>query len=186
MTGTKGQFDERGMTLIEVVVYVVVVAMVLLVFGFFAISVLFDRTRGTATVETQEHVRLALARIEREIGEAKGIRTVSSTLGVNLSLPQYGGQMLSLEMASSTLDPTEIFVLDRRIYIRQGGSATGTLLTPDNIRVSQLQFVNYSTDRTRNLGIELTAEYVNAAAGNAFAASTSLRSAMELRAPADE
>lgn len=180
------QPHERGMTYIEVVIYIFVVAMVLLVFGFFAISVLFDRTRGTATIETQEHIRLALARIEREIAEAEDIRTASSTLGVNLALPAYGGQMLSLDMASSTLDPTEVFVLDQRIYIRQGTSATGTPITPENIRVSHLEFNDYSADRTRNLGIELTAEYVNASAGNAFAASTTLRSAMELRTPPSE
>lgn len=168
------------MTYIEVLVYVFVVSIILLAFGYFAVNLLYDRTRGTAQTESREVARIAMERIIREIERAKSVRTASSTFGQNLALPAFGGQRLSLEMASTTLDPTEFSVLNNILYIKQG-SATASPLTPESLRITQLQFENLSVGKARNVDVVLSVHVPGAATGPAAAVTTTLRSAGELR-----
>lgn len=169
-----------GMTYIEVLIYLFVISIAILIFMLFAASLLFDRTRATSVIESQEHARIALARMEAEIMDANGINAASSTFGVNLALPEYGGSVVSLSMASSTLNPTEFSVQDNILYIRQG-SATATPFTPDGARIRELYFRNNSSGRARNIGLLLTVEYAHNAINQIFTASTTLRSSVELR-----
>ncbi len=169
-----------GMTYIEVLVYLFVISVAILIFMLFAASLLFDRTRATSVIESQEHARIAIARMEAEISEARGINAASSTFGVDLALPAYGGSVVSFSMASSTLNPTEFSIQDHILYIRQG-SATATPLTPEGVHVRELIFRNHSSGRARNVGIVITTEYAHSAFNQIFTASTTLRSAVELR-----
>lgn len=173
--------DQKGMTYIEVLVYVFVMSIILLAFGYFAVNLLYDRTRGTAQTETRETGRIAMERIIQEIERAKSVRTTSSTFGQNLALAANGGKMLSLQMASSTLDPTEFSVLNNILYIKQG-SATASPMTPETVRVSQLQFENLSVGKARNIDVVLSVNVPGtAASGPATSVTTTLRSAAELR-----
>ncbi len=168
------------MTYIETLVYLFVVSIVLLAFGYFAVNLLYDRTRGDAQVEVRENVRIAAERMVREIERAKAVRVASSTFSQNLALPANGGKVLSLQMASSTLDPTEFSVLDGVLHIKQG-SATGTPLTSEAVRVSTLQFENLSVGKARNVAIFLTVETLNPGASPALDVAVTVRSSAELR-----
>lgn len=172
--------DQKGMTYIEVLVYIFVVSIILLAFGYFAVNLLYDRTRGTAQTETREVSRLAMERIIREVERAKSVRTASSTFGQNVALVANGGKLLSLQMASSTLDPTEFSVLNNILYIKQG-SATASPMTPETLRITQLQFENLSVGKARNIDVVLSVYAPGVAVGPAGAVTTTLRSAGELR-----
>lgn len=171
--------NQKGMTYIEVLVYVFVVTIILLAFGYFAVNLLYDRTRGAAQTESREAGRLAMERLIREIERAKSVRTASSTFGQNLALAANGGKLLSLQMASSTLDPTEFSVLNNVLYIKQG-SATGSPITPQTVRVTELQFENLSVGKARNVDVSLSVN-VPAGAGPSASVTSTLRSAGELR-----
>lgn len=172
--------DQKGMTYIEVLVYVFILSIILLAFGYFAVNLLYDRTRGTAQTETREVSRLAMERIIREIERAKSVRTASSTFGQNVALTANGGKLLSLQMASSTLDPTEFSVLNNMLYIKQG-SATASPMTPTTVRVSQLQFENLSVGKARNIDVVLSVNVSGTTAGPGSTVTSTLRSAGELR-----
>lgn len=168
------------MTYIEILVYIFVVSLVLLAFGYFAVNLLYDRTRGAAQAELRENARLAMERIVREIERAEAIRTASSTFSQDLALASNGGKVLSLQMASSTIDPTEFSVLDNVLHIKQG-SATGSPVTAETVRITQLRFENYSVGKARNVGVTLTAEVSGVGLGPSGGVSTTLRSTAELR-----
>lgn len=171
-----------GMTYVEVLIYLFVIGVTLLVFMLFAASLLYDRTRGASIVETQEQARFAMTRLERDITDARTINAASSTFGVNLALPQYGGSVVSFAHASSTRNPTEFSVQDGVLMVRYG-NATATPLTADSVRVSQLLFWDTSSGRSKSVSATLSVEFVNSTTSYIFGASSTLRSAMELRAP---
>lgn len=173
---------QQGMTYVEVMIYLFVIGITLLVFMLFAASLLFDRTRGASIIENQEQVRFAIARMEHDIAESRAINTASSTFGVNLASPAYGGSVVSFAHASSTRNPTEFSVQDGMFMVRYG-NATATPLTADSVRVAQLIFTNTSSGRSKSVGITFTMEYVNSTVNYIFGASTTLRTAVELRAP---
>ena len=171
-----------GFSFVEVLLYVLFIGGMLVVFAGFVIDTLDDRTRGVAALEVQQNSRLATERMLLEIRAAKSIRATSSTFDANLALPINAGKVLSLEMASSTLNPTEFDVAGNILRIRQGATSTFTPLTSNEAQVTNLTFRNLSDGGSRHVGLTLTVEFINPGGrATVYAASTTIRTSVELR-----
>lgn len=170
----------RGFTLIEFLVYSAIVVVVGVVSVEFVINIYEGKAKSTAYFEVQENARLAMERIVQEIHGAKNINTGLSSFGVNLAANP--GAKLSLEMKDANLNPTEFDVSSGAARIKQGVSGPYDL-TNNQVQVTNLTFRNFTSPngRSKNIGVELTIEYINPENLPPWEASISLRTAVELR-----
>jgi len=146
--------DQRGFTLVELIVVVAVFAVV----GGIAISVFLSILTGRAKAQTraelQEHARLGVSRMVYEIRRARGIE-VTSDFGVNLAVD--GSATLDLDMPAVPNDPTTFSVASGILLMTQGtGSAVE--LTSNDVTISNLTFENRTVGngRSRNITFTLT------------------------------
>ncbi len=139
-----------GFTLIELIIYVVIVASILVVATNFGFRIIEDRTRTVADREVQQNARFALGRI---------IRAIRATSAINTPLEGATSTVLSLAMADSNLDPTIFELKDNTLQVSVG-AGDPTPLTSDQVNVTNLLFTNTSYAETPgNVKIDLTVEY---------------------------
>jgi Tfp pilus assembly protein PilW len=169
---------QRGFTLIEFLVYSAIIVVVGVISVEFIINIYSGKAKAQAYFEVQENARLAMERITQEIHGARAIG--ASNFGVNLAATP--GAKLSLDMRDASLNPTEFDVAGSALRIKQGAAGPYEL-TNNQVRVTNLVFRNFSSPdgRSKNIGIELTIEYVNPSGLPEWQASVSLRSAVELK-----
>jgi type II secretory pathway pseudopilin PulG len=143
----------RGFTLIEVLIYITLVAGILITATSFAWNVINSRTKAFAVQEVEQNGRFIMEKIASMIREANVV-----------SYPAAGGSddNLQLEMDDSgTLVNT--FRLDNEVIQLQEDVGSFIDLSSGNVLVTNLVFSNVSTpdNRTRNVKVNLTLEHIN-------------------------
>lgn len=162
----------KGFTIIELIIYIGIVAGILLVFFNFGWEVVYGDVKSQTIREVQQNSRFTMEKITESILSASGINT---PLNGNFS------DSLSLEMQDLNLTPTVFEVSDGRLIITQG-SNTPYQLTNNRVRVSSLQFSNLSYENTPGtIRSEMTIEYFNPANLNQYEASLSTENTVSLR-----
>lgn len=169
----------RGFTLIEFLVYSAIVVVAGVISVEFILNIYEGKTKSQAYFEVQENARLAMERIVQEIHGAQNINPSSN---FNINLATNPGAKLSLQMKDASLNPTEFDVSSGAVRILQGISGPYAL-TNNQVRVTNLTFRNYTSlnGKSRNIGVELTIEYLNLENLPQWEASISLQTAVELR-----
>lgn len=173
--------DRRGMTLVEVVIFMFIASTVAAVFGYFVAGMLFSRARISATLEVQENARLAMDRMVNEIRQASATDATSSSFSTDLADAANAGKYVGFVMASSTLSPTDFDVSDGVLRIRQGGSATATPVTSDLVRVASLTFTDFESKRVRSVSIDMTVAFRGPVPGQTTGVTSTLHSTATLR-----
>lgn len=157
----------QGFTLVELIIYIAIFAVILVLITGFFWSIIFGNIKESSLREVQQNGRFALTKITREIKKAAGI---------NIAL----GSLLSLEMAEPTLNPTVFDVADGKLRITQGSSSSYELTT-DQVIVSSLQFTDLSYPGTSGtIRIEVQLEYINPSSRPERQASINLESTVSL------
>ena len=170
---------QRGMSLVEVVIYLFLIGTITVVFGAFFTDILYGRSRSIALLDVQENARLAMQRMVTEIRQAKAVDVTGSLFAANLAATSSAGRFVGFLSASSTLNPTRFTVASGVLQMFQDAMAT-TSLTASSVRVTDLQFKYYTIKKQRSVDIALTLEYA-LPLFNVRNASASLFSAATLR-----
>ncbi|OGH86237.1 MAG: hypothetical protein A2493_00820 [Candidatus Magasanikbacteria bacterium RIFOXYC12_FULL_33_11] len=146
--------NKKGFTIIETLIYVAIVALVSTGLMKFSISITNTRNKVYVVQEVHANMRDALTFIEKKIQEANGINTGSSTFDTDPGV-------LSLSMASSTLNPTIISLSsDDGILQITEGTSDPIYITTGEVRVSDLQFSDISLGSiSKTISFSLTIDY---------------------------
>jgi len=148
--------NNRGFTLIESIIYVVIIGAVLAAFVNFILAVSASRNKSYAEQEVNANMRTVLSVISHKIKSASGVNIGASTFGAHPGI-------LSLSMASSTLNPTIISVAvgTGRIQITEGVSPA-QYLTSERVSVTNLIFTNLTGDSTqKNIGVDFAISFAS-------------------------
>jgi hypothetical protein len=129
--------NARGVSLIELILYVAMASLILLSMGLFTADILLGRQKAALIDKSTQVSRIAWERMNREIEAAVGINTGSSTFSSHPGV-------LSLIMPDASNDPTVFDVSGGRLRMTQGANPS-VFLTPPNMTVSNLVFENYSS-----------------------------------------
>lgn len=169
---------QRGFTLIETLIYGLLVSGMILVSILFSLSVSEGNQRARAFQEVQQNARMAMERIVQEIRAANNLDAAGSTFATSPGV-------LSLTHDDASKSPTVFSASNNVLRIRQG---TGAIipLTSDLVNVTSLIFTNLSvSNRTKNIGISMTVEHVNPGNDSSYAASTTIQSSATIRNQSD-
>lgn len=172
--------NNKGFTLIEIIIYIFLAVAILLVASSFAWQIFDNKTKALAIQEVQQNGRFILEKLTQEIHQARDINP--SDFDINLALPENVGRVLSLSMRNKADDPTEIDVLDNIIRIAKRNQDPYDL-SPSQVKITNLTFKNLSTpnDTTNNIKIILTIEYSTSSERQQYQASDTWETTVELR-----
>jgi len=174
------QQSNSGFTLIETIIYALIISGILTSTILFSLNVLEGQSKARVFQEVQQNARFGLEKISQEIRMADDLNAGASTFGTT----SVG--LLSLSHEEAAKDPTVFTIENEKLVIKQGSSATSTL-TSDDVRVTNLVFTNYSiTDRTKMIGARITVEHKNPDQVTTFNASTTITTSAIIRDQADQ
>lgn len=142
----------RGFTLIELIIYIGIVAGILLVAFNFGWEIIYGNVKSQAIREVQQNTRFVIEKITE---------SVLATSNINSPAPGNSSNFLSLAMQDLSLDPTIFEVADEKLMVTQEVNGPYEL-TNDRVRVTNLQFTNVSYAGTPGtVRIRMTIEHVN-------------------------
>lgn len=162
-----------GFTLIEVMIYVVLVSGILIGATSFAISIINNRTKSFAIQEVEQNSRFVMEKITQAVRSARKIATPA--IGVT-------DTTLELEMSDGTRNPT-IFTLNGSSLNFTEGTGPTLDLHSGNVEVSNLIFTNLSlpNGKTRNVYVSFTLSHRNPSGRQEWAFTDSFETTIELR-----
>jgi hypothetical protein len=129
---------ERGLTFIEIILYVTLVTIIISALIPFAWSVINTGTKSRYEQEVFSQARYVSERIKYEIRNANGINSVTAT---------------SLDLNTSVNPNTIIDLSGGKIRIKYGGAGTPVNLNANNTAITSLTFTNHTSadNKTRNI-----------------------------------
>ncbi len=147
----------RGFTLIEITVYVSILALVSLVIVVFVNQLLGVNETTRRTRESLDNARRVLDTIAQEIRHADSVYTPTSSFGVN---PGQLGLETSRDVPTDENTTFVDFYVDNNgVYIKRESQAA-QLLTSEKVKVTDLTFTNLNGATSRPaIRLSVTVEY---------------------------
>jgi type II secretory pathway pseudopilin PulG len=143
-----------GFTLIELIIYIAIVAGVITSLILYSISISDSREKSFVAQTVQSNARMALTLIAQKIRAANGVNTSLSVFDID---PGY----LSLSYGAAGSNPTAIGLNqdDGLLEIKEGASAPSIIIS-DLVRVTDLRFTRLTSAGTQEtIKIYMTIEY---------------------------
>lgn len=171
--------NKKGVTLLETVIYVAVIAVVLTTMSVWMIDLMRIRAKNQVISEVQTNGRLILNRLSDASRHAELVNTGSSTFGSDPGV-------LSFDMVDAGEDPT-VFSLtaddgEFQVSVAGGGA---TSITSDVVSISNLVFTDLtSSEDLAIIQVEFTVTAVNSTGSPLYDYEESFQSA--LRIPLDD
>lgn len=166
--------NKRGVTLIEMLVYIGLVSILVLTFVSFALDVVGTSQKTRVKQEIQQNARFAMARMIHEIRSAGDLNVGSSTF------ESHPG-VLSLATSNPAANPT-VFDLNSGVLRITRGAGGAQALTTDRFIVSNLVFKNRSVgNRVKVISVELTLEHPNPENSEIFDAAVDMKGTAVIR-----
>lgn len=130
----KASAGRPGFTLIELIIYIALTAIVVVVLLRVMLTVMGTREKMETVSTVHQELRFSMDRITQSARNAVSVETGASVFGSSSG-------SLSLAMGDASVSPTVFSLSGGRIYMR---AATGAALplTSTNMIVDQLQFTN--------------------------------------------
>lgn len=171
---------KRGFTLIEILIYITIVAGILVAATTFAWNIIDSKTKTQARQAVDAHALIIMEKLSQSIRAAQSIDP-SSSFNVNLADPGSSGQKLSLTMQDAAQNPTQFDVTNGVLRITQGAGQP-EVLSSNLVRITSLTFQNLSSPNTKtaHIGINITIEYLNSDNRPERNASVTSRTSVEL------
>jgi len=142
----------QGFTLIELILYVGITAVILLTAGAIGMNILFGKSKLLAVEEVSQNARFAMEVIVERVRDSNGINT---------PVPGSGSPTISLSMSNPAQDPTVFTATSGLIWLQEGTSSS-VALTSQDVIVTNVQFSNVSyPGATGTVRIEFTVESNN-------------------------
>jgi len=146
-----------GFTLIEIVLYVSLVALFLTPLIYFAWDVILGNIKAGVHQEVQENLRFVSHRLWFEIRSADSINTAESDFGVNLAANPGTGFAL---LGSAPHYPAE-FRVDQGVLQVKRGAGDWISLTSSLVEVTNLTLTNLTDAGSENIHFILTIRHRN-------------------------
>ena len=126
--------QERGFTLVEVIIYVLIVGLILGTLSMFLVNLLHARASSQASSHIITTARMIQDRLTSAMREASAVNTGASTFGIDPGI-------LSLDMVDAGGDPTvfSLTVDNGQIQIQEGVGAP-VMLTGEEVDVTSIIF----------------------------------------------
>ena len=164
--------DNRGFTLVELLLYVGLLSMVMFSAALFLSMLLQSRTKNQVVAEVEQQGVLAGQRI---------MQVVRNSTLINTPAVGASGSSLSVNMPQAALSPT-VFALSSGVITMTEGAGTAVSLTNNLVSVTGLTFTNQSRASTPGtVRIQFTVSYINNSGRNEFDYSKTFDSDASLR-----
>ncbi len=169
--------QQRGFTLIELVLYIAIISGFLVTTIFFAMRVVEGGQKARAEAEVQQNLRIAMERINRETRSALDLNAGSSTFDSNPSVISLAG--------GAGEDPIVFSVNGGILQLSKGASG------PYNVTTNDVEVTNFVvhdlsvSNRTKVIQIEMTVRYAAAADSVYYDFDSSARSTIVIRTQSD-
>ena len=171
---SKQQANEKGFTLMEILVYIGIFTIVMTYIIGFSLEIVRNRIKNEAMQAVEENARFALGRMVQELKEASSVNTGASVFGVHPGV-------LTLVMPQAWKNPTVYDVVGGKLRLTYGTNDP-VFVTSENLNVKKLKFYNYSVPGyPQNIKIDLTLEYINPEHSAEYSAETSMTTTVTLR-----
>lgn len=164
-------------TLIELLLYMGLVAIFLVGLTYFAWDVILGNVKAGAHQEVQESLRFAAHRIQVETRSAESINTSESDFGVNLAANP--GTMLSLS-GSAPYHPAQLRVEQGVLQIKRG-AGSWIPLTSSLVEVTNLTFTNLTDESTENIRFVLSIRHKNPSGRSEWEKEASFETSVQVR-----
>ncbi len=162
----------KGFTIIEFLIYILIVGVLLMVLSQFGFRVVNDRMRTIAQREVEQNLRFSIEEINRTIRNASGI---------NSPFFSATSSALSLAMSDPAKNPT-VFSLSGAVLTKQEGVFPAVPLTSSQVNITNLLFTNTSYGGTPgNLSTTLTIEYKNPSGRREYSDTITFSSSASIR-----
>lgn len=164
----------KGFTLMEILVYIVVLGIIIVAISSLLIWSIHSNTKAKVMKETLDNARRAMELMTYEIREAKSIYTSTTTLNqLSLETTHY----LPAGEKNTFID---FFLCDSRLCLKKE-SQNPIALTSDRVEVANLVFTQVLTGDIPSIQINLKVNYKNPTHRPEYEASVSLRSVVSFR-----
>ena len=163
------KLNDKGFTLIELILYVALVTIILSALVPFAWNMVQTGVKSAVQQEVNANSRYISERIKYEIRNATGINSVAATT-------------ISLSTSNAGTNPTIIDLTGGNIRIKQGGGATVNLNSTNTV-INSLTFTNYtsSDNKTKHIQFTMTVAASFAAARQEYQDSIVVEGSSEVR-----
>lgn len=172
--------NNRGFTLIEIILYMSLLAILLAAFTPFMVQLIKGGEKASSGQDVYSTARYISERIKFELRNSNGVYTASSTFNANLATTT--GAFFSI-IGDSPNNPTIFTVATSTgILLISQGTSSSVALNPSSTIVSNLTFSNYSSadGKSKNFGFTLTVEN-STGKGQEYEASTTIVGSAEIR-----
>lgn len=142
---------QTGFTLVEVILYVAIVASFISVLSFFFLSIQTTNFKQDAIRTVEDQAKIINQELERLVFNATDI---------NIPTLQNSGDTLSLDMIINNVDPTIITLDGDNLTIKQGTDPAESINT-DDIIVSNLEFIHIGDDGFKTLQYSYQLDFDN-------------------------
>ncbi len=151
--------EERGFTLVELLLYVGISSIILLVISLFIGMLLQSRIKNNVIAEVEQQGTQALSTILRTIRNADSITSPTSGTTAN---------SLTLTIPSLALSPSVISLANNALFITEGLNQSEFLIN-DSVTVSNLLFENISRAGTSGIiRVSFVVTYKNPSGRNEY------------------
>lgn len=142
----------RGFTLIELIIYITILAGILSLLFNFGWEIIHGDIKSQSIREVQQNSRFVMGKITENI---------LGSIGINNPSDGNSDNFLSLEMEDTDLNPMVFRLSDGRLTITQGGNGPYDL-TSSRVVATDLEFINISYENTPGtIKIKMNIEYLN-------------------------
>lgn len=161
MMYSKRQTTQSGFTLVEFLIYFVILGIVLTAITSFMFDVIQTRERVRLAAESEQNMRFSMQRILRSIRTSENLNIGTSTFS------DVDG-VLSLQMTDPLLDPTVFDILNGVLRITEGANPA-TALTTSDIFVEKFWIERDDLPRgTKAVTVQLGVRSITPSAGTTF------------------
>lgn len=166
--------NNKGFTLMEVLVYVAVLAIIILAISSFFLWAIRSNTKTKALRETLDNTRRVMEIMTYEIKEAKSIYTpTTSPTQLSLETTHYSPE-------GEKTSYIDFYLCDTQLCLKKE-SQDPIVLTSDSVEINNLLFTRIVSGEFPSIQIDLTINYKNPANRPEYQASVHLTSTTSLR-----
>ena len=145
--------NNSGFTIIELLLYIILVSVLLLVVSTFLGTILKSRIKNQTIAEVTQQGQYTMNIITQTIRNSESINSPTMTNNATL---------LDLDVINTTNDPTVFDLLGGALRITEGIQSPINLTSTSTVVVSNLRFDNLSrTGTPGNIKIEFTISHIN-------------------------
>lgn len=157
--------SRQGFTIIELLIFSAIFSIMAISFLSVLVSSVQIQAKQNATAEVTQQSQLLLDTIQYYVQGASVVETAADTATTTLKL----------RMASSTVDPTYIYLSGSTVYLQQTDTGQAQALTSDKVAVSNLAFTKRANSPGHDsVSVGFTIAYNSSSSQQAFLQSLSL------------